>query len=325
MKNPTAFVSYAGEDLAVAKPLAEGLMKNGIETFFAPWEILAGDNLVEKLNQGLSGAEFLVLLLSTHSLGKVWPRAEQDAATARMVEGMARVIPVNLGLSGRELPPFLQGIRWVSLSGLGEVEAAVESIAAAIYRRTERPPLGPIPAYAQSADLRLDLHPRLSLADRTVLKILFDLGKDRQFMADRDEYLTRAEEVGLSREALKDSLAMLTHQGMVSIEGAHELVTLYPWAVDECCTELVSEYETRKRRILAAAASGEWGLLTDQIREQCGEEEWLVCHVARWAEERGLLKLQMVNLGHECYSVYEVSPVLKRTLETLNTQEKESR
>jgi hypothetical protein len=317
MKNPKAFVSYAGQDGELAEAIARGLIAEGIEIFLDRWEILPGDNFVQKLNEGLRRAEFFILLLSSYSLNRVWPKAEQDAATVRMVEDNARVIPVNLGVRSQDLPPLLRVIHWVSLGDPSGVPSAVGRIRDAIYRTSPKPPLGPVPAFAQASALNLHLHPELSPADKTVLRILFEIGKERQFMADRDEYSTLALEKGLSREALKDSLAMLEHEGMVSIEGAHELVTLYPGTVDECCGELVAEYEARKRQILAAATSGEWGILTDQIREQCGEEEWLVCAVARWAEERELLKLQMVNRGHECYSIYDVSPVLKRGLEKL--------
>lgn len=314
MENPRAFVSYAGEDLDIAKAIAKGLTAKGVDAFLDRWEILPGDNFVAKLNEGLSRAEFFVLLLSEHSLTKVWPKAEQDAATVRMVEDNARVIPVNLGVASKDLPPLLRTIHWVPLTGAGDVETAVNRIVDAIYRRTEKPPLGPIPAFAREPALTLQLHPELSAADKTVLRILFEVGRGQGFMADRDEYAHLAGEKGISREAVEDSIAMLRDQGMITIEGAHELVTLFPWTVDECCGELVPDYEGRKRRILVAAASGEWGISSDVIREQCDEEEWVVCTVLRWAETQGYMKLQQVFIGHEFYSVYDVSPVLKRAL-----------
>jgi hypothetical protein len=317
VENPKAFVSYAGEDRDIAKAIAEGLMAKGVDAFFDRWEILPGDNFVAKLNEGLARAEFFVLLLSEHSLTKVWPKAEQNAATVRMVEEDAHVIPVNLGVESKDLPALLRAIHWVSLTGFGDVESAVNRVADGIYRNSEKPPLGPIPEFARAPGLDLPLRGDLSSADKTVLRILFDVGKAQQFMADREEYVHLAQEKGISREALNDSLAMLRDQGMITIEGAHELVTLFPWAVDACCGELVSDYEGRKRRILVAAVSGEWGVSSDQIREECGEEEWLVSAVLRWAEGQGYLKLQPVYVGHECYSVYEISPVLKRALERL--------
>src|SRR5688572_11005396 len=129
VENPKAFVSYAGEDREIAESVAKGLRAKGVDAFFDRWEILPGDNFVTRLNAGLARAEFFVLLLSEHSLTKVWPKAEQDAATVRMVEENVRVIPVDLGVQSTDLPPLLRPITWVTLGKDPEgIDSAVNRI-----------------------------------------------------------------------------------------------------------------------------------------------------------------------------------------------------
>lgn len=319
MENPKAFVSYAGQDRELAEAIARRLMAEGIETFLDSWEILAGDNFVEKLSEGLRQAEFFVLLLSPHSLNRVWPKAEQNAATVRMVQENVRVIPVNLGVQSRDLPPLLQPIHWVTLTGPEGVDSAVNRIIDGIYRRSDKPPLGPIPEFARTPVLDLRPYPDLSSADKTVFRILFEVGKKQQFLADWEEYAYLAEEKGIGREALEDSLEMLRHNGLLRPErGAAGIVRLQPRAVDECCRELLQNYESRRRLILTAAVNTRQGgrpTTSDRVQEATGEERWLVCHVLRFAETQGQLKMHAVFVGHEFYSIESISPVLTRALE----------
>lgn len=58
---PKAFLSFGWEDRDLAKAVAEALQANGIETWWAEWEIRAGDSLRQKIDEGLSNCTvFLV-------------------------------------------------------------------------------------------------------------------------------------------------------------------------------------------------------------------------------------------------------------------------
>lgn len=95
-----AFISYQSADEAFAKKLAEGIEAhplNGrrLKVFFAPWDIKPGDNIVEKLNEGLDKARFYLIVLSPEALKADWPTAERAAAIYSDPSGrLGRVIPV---------------------------------------------------------------------------------------------------------------------------------------------------------------------------------------------------------------------------------------
>jgi hypothetical protein len=60
---PTVFLSYASEDSDLARDLADALMAQGVDTWWAEWCIGAGDSIRQKIDEGLGDcSHFLVLL-----------------------------------------------------------------------------------------------------------------------------------------------------------------------------------------------------------------------------------------------------------------------
>jgi len=95
-----AFISFQSADEAFAKKLAEGIEaypRNGqrLKVFFSPWDITPGDNIVEKINQGLERSRFFILILSPQALQADWPTAERAAAIYADPSGrLGRVLTV---------------------------------------------------------------------------------------------------------------------------------------------------------------------------------------------------------------------------------------
>lgn len=59
------FLSHATEDKdAVARPLATALQDRGLRVWFDEFEFRIGDNLVAKLNAGINGSRFGIVVLS---------------------------------------------------------------------------------------------------------------------------------------------------------------------------------------------------------------------------------------------------------------------
>ncbi len=94
---PRAFLSYAWEDWELAEQLANALQSKGIETWWAQWEINAGDSLRQKIDQGLSECTHFLVLLTPTSITKPWVNQEMDAGLVRKLEEAARFIPVRNG------------------------------------------------------------------------------------------------------------------------------------------------------------------------------------------------------------------------------------
>lgn len=123
------FISHAAEDTALAERLAEGLRETGLEPWLAEWEIMPGDNWAEKLGQGLSEADAMVVLLTPQSASSQHVRHEiMYALGEERFEG--RLLPLVVG-STQELPadqfPWAlrsKSIQWLSTTQGEEQEAA---------------------------------------------------------------------------------------------------------------------------------------------------------------------------------------------------------
>jgi hypothetical protein len=89
-----AFLSYGWEDRDLAKRIAEALQANGIETWWAEWEVRAGDSLRRKIDEGLANCTDFLVLLTPRSIGKPWVNQEMDAGQVRKIESQARFIAV---------------------------------------------------------------------------------------------------------------------------------------------------------------------------------------------------------------------------------------
>lgn len=77
---PVAFLSYAAENRELAIRIAKDFQGQGIETFFAEWEIGPGDSIRTKIDEGLGNCTHFVVLLTPESIEKKWVNTEIDAA-----------------------------------------------------------------------------------------------------------------------------------------------------------------------------------------------------------------------------------------------------
>lgn len=69
MTRSSAFISYSSKDEQFAKSLNAGLTNAGIDTWFAPSKIRAGDTYTAEIVKGIESSEFLILLASSSSIG----------------------------------------------------------------------------------------------------------------------------------------------------------------------------------------------------------------------------------------------------------------
>jgi hypothetical protein len=89
------FISHAGEDKdSVARPLAELLRIQGARVWFDEHTLTLGDSLRQKIDHGLAGSRYGVVILSPSFLAKRWPGLELDGLLAREVNGQKVILPV---------------------------------------------------------------------------------------------------------------------------------------------------------------------------------------------------------------------------------------
>jgi hypothetical protein len=93
------FICHASEDKAnVAERLYEHLDSVGIRCWYDRGEILWGDSIVGKINEGLRCSRFVIVVVSPALLRKTWTTKEMNAALSQEIDsGTTRVLPLMVG------------------------------------------------------------------------------------------------------------------------------------------------------------------------------------------------------------------------------------
>ncbi len=106
-----AFLSHAREDGDWCERLATRLRDEGVRVWFDRWELRPGDNLLERINEGLKQARKLVAVFSRSYFGvkKEWTRAEAFAQHSADILSKERPL-IPLLLEDCAVEPTLRGI-----------------------------------------------------------------------------------------------------------------------------------------------------------------------------------------------------------------------
>jgi TIR domain/CHAT domain/AAA ATPase domain len=128
-----AFVSYGHGDAEWVHALAGNLERLGLRVFLDAWELVAGDLIAVRLQEGLAAAGVVVFVVSAESVGRGWVNEEFAAAVAAAAVGRQRLIPVLAGEVA--LPPLVASRLYIDFryaDDPGVYEAKVRELAAAI-------------------------------------------------------------------------------------------------------------------------------------------------------------------------------------------------
>lgn len=113
--SPRLFLSHSSKDKALVEKLARELSSESFSVWYDDWEIHVGDSIVEKINEGISTSDFLIVVLSRNSVSSKWVREELNAATIRNIRSKgAFILPVLLEKC--EIPPLLSDKKYADFS-----------------------------------------------------------------------------------------------------------------------------------------------------------------------------------------------------------------
>lgn len=90
------FICHAHLDKAAfMRPLSELLNRRGISCWLDEAQILPGDSLVEKINEGLRTSRIVLVIITDAFLDRNWPQKEMNSALSREIRtGEVLVVPV---------------------------------------------------------------------------------------------------------------------------------------------------------------------------------------------------------------------------------------
>lgn len=200
---PRVFLSYAFEDQPLAKQIAQRLMANGIDTWWAEWCIATGDSLRQKIDDGIGSCTHFLVLLTPVSITKAWVNQEIDAGFVRKLGAQCRFLPVRHGLAASSLPPLLSGMHAPEMKGDDDIDQLVRDI----FGVSRKPALGPVPAaVAAAADVQTGYSP----AATAIAKYLVEHSNHGMFDDPSIEVDELAAKLGLSAGDIKDGLYELS-------------------------------------------------------------------------------------------------------------------
>ena len=106
------FVSHSSVDKPAARRLRDALETHGFTAFLDEAEINPGDSILERLEDGLAGSTYTVVLLTPASVRSRWVREELRPALMRQISnGDVRILP--LLLEDCEVPLFLTDRKYI--------------------------------------------------------------------------------------------------------------------------------------------------------------------------------------------------------------------
>ncbi|WP_049936322.1 toll/interleukin-1 receptor domain-containing protein [Haloplanus natans] len=90
------FISHANEDKdAVVDALAQQLEALGVDVWYDDDQIQIGDSLMDSLDEGLSGSQYGVIVLSENFIDKNWPESELKALMQRFQQDDVGIMPLR--------------------------------------------------------------------------------------------------------------------------------------------------------------------------------------------------------------------------------------
>jgi len=134
------FLSHASEDKKLVEQVLIRLQTRfpDIQGWLDKYEILGGDDLIEKIHAGIAESDKFLIFLSPNSIDKPWVRTELRKALFDEIAGIKPefIIPIKLGHIS-QFPPFLESRFYIDIETKTE-EEWLQDIFAAISR-TKKP------------------------------------------------------------------------------------------------------------------------------------------------------------------------------------------
>lgn len=134
-KHGTLFVCHASEDKPFVDTLVDALDSRALNVWYDKREIVVGDSIVELVNRGLKGADFVVVVLTPHSVMKPWVKRELDSTLMRQL-AREHVIILPAMVADCEVPPLLADIKYADFRS--SFDTGLTALLQAIKRHSGR-------------------------------------------------------------------------------------------------------------------------------------------------------------------------------------------
>lgn len=317
MNAPKVFLSHASED----KPrfvdnFAQKLRANGVDAWLDKWEMLPGDSLVDKIfEEGLKGADAVIIVLSPFSISKPWVKEELNASFVSRISKGTRIIPIVL--DGCEVPEALRATLWELIPDMENYDLGFERILASIFGTTLKPAIGNPPSYTAAILTNVN---GLENIDNLVLKSSCEfLLENPDYPIDPQKLFGESNPDAPPKSEVIDAIDVLEDGGYFSVSrtfgggpehwGCHYQVTLYGF--QQYCSAYVPNFGGIVDQAAGLIANKEADT-NFELRDLLKIPLMTANHIIRLLENEGYLRTG--NEIGERILIYEVSAKLRRAI-----------
>jgi hypothetical protein len=109
------FLAHSSKDKQFARRLAKDIRNHDVRVWLDEAEMLIGDSLIQRIEQGIREMEYLGIILSPNSIQSEWVRRELEIALNDEIQGKRiKVLPILYRKC--QIPAFLKGRVWADFS-----------------------------------------------------------------------------------------------------------------------------------------------------------------------------------------------------------------
>jgi hypothetical protein len=101
------FISYSHKDSQFVDKLAHQLVQHDVRVWLDRWELHVGDSLISRIQQAITGASALLVILSKSSVSSPWCEKEMNSGLLRELEER-RVVVLPVLIEDCQIPLFLR-------------------------------------------------------------------------------------------------------------------------------------------------------------------------------------------------------------------------
>lgn len=102
------FISFSSKDKQIATNLTSALKNRGADIWTYLLEMKPGDSLIDQINNGIEGSDFLIVIISKNSLQSYWVKRELHAAMMLEADNKIKIIPILIDDSKESIPLLLK-------------------------------------------------------------------------------------------------------------------------------------------------------------------------------------------------------------------------
>lgn len=114
-KNRKVFLSHSSVDKSIVISVALDLQEKGINTWLDAFDILPGESIMTKINDGIEECNLALLFLSKNSVKSNWVTKEWETMLWDEINsGKVKIIPIKL--EECEIPKILQSKKYIDFS-----------------------------------------------------------------------------------------------------------------------------------------------------------------------------------------------------------------